>query len=468
MDIGLRLLILVALLACNAFFVAAEFALVTARKTRIESLAAEGHKAAIAVRRAMDDPKRFISACQMGVTMASLGLGWAGEGTIAEWLEGALDGLVPAGVLGITVHTMAIPVAFATVAFLTISLGELVPKMIALERAESVVLVAVRPVTVVGIVFRPFIAAFYSFTDIVLRALGFRWAAEHHQAYSLEDLKALLRSSVGTALPGEEPSALAERALDLGTLVTRQIMVPRTEMIAVPAKADIDLLLDVMRKHQHSRYPVFDESPDNVIGVIATKQLAAELPELNGRRRLAPEGKSQSAPLMAGDPDNGHTDVFNLRDYMSAPLFVPESMPAYRLLNRMKQHRSHLAIVVDEYGATAGIVSLRDLLDRIAGEVRDETDQEPPTIERLADGSVMVDGLALLGDVEAELNIELGEDYDTLGGLVFGKLGRRPRVGDAVEAAGCRFIVEELDGLRIARVRVEAPEGSREGGEETP
>lgn len=457
MDIGLRLLMVLGLVAANGFFVAAEFALVTARKTRIESLAADGHRAAVAVRRALEDPKRFISSCQLGVTMASLALGWVGEATVAGWLEDALEGRVPELAIGLTAHAIAVPLAFAMITFFHISLGELTPKMIALERAEPVALFCVGPVTVMGTIFRPFIACLYWFTDRVLRTLGFRWAAAHHQAYSLDDLKALLRSSVWTGPTGEEPGALAERALDLGALVARQVMVPRTEMVAVPAEVDPPGLIELLRRYQHSRYPVFEGTMDNVVGVVSTKQLAAILPELH----------------------DGRADDFDLRAVMNAPLLVPETMPAYRLLGRMKQHRSHLVIVVDEYGATAGIVTLRDLLDRIAGEVRDETELEPPTIERLPDGSVLVDGLALVGDVEAEFNIELEEEYDTLGGLVFGKLGRRPRVGDSVEVAGCRLVVEELDGLRIARVRVQtrlsplplplggedrSEGGSREGG----
>jgi CBS domain containing-hemolysin-like protein len=211
-------------------------------------------------------------------------------------------------------------------------------------------------------------------------------------------------------------------------------------MIAFPLNVTLDRLADIMERHHHSRYPVFEGTPDNIVGVLAPKHLVAALAKacLNG------------------------SVEFDIRRHMTAPLFVPETMHADMLLAEMKQRRTHLAIVIDEYGVTAGIVTLRDLMDRIAGEVPDESEVTLPMVEWLADGSAMFDGLALLSDVEAELDIEFGEsDYDTLGGLIFGRLGRRPAVGDKVEAAGRIFIIEELDGFRVSRVRVQrASEGA--------
>lgn len=443
MDIGLRLLVVLALVATNGFFVAGEFALVTVRKTRIEALAAQGHWGARAVRRALDDPNRFISACQLGITMASLALGWVGEATVATLLEEPLAVLLAGQAVGITAHAIAIPLAFAMITFLHITLGEQVPKMIALQRGEAIAFFSVHPTNFVGLVFRPFIAALYWFTYLVLRLLGLRWAAEEHQAYSPEEIKALIRSSQRGRVAGEDAGSLAERALDFAKLVARQVMVPRTEMVGVSADVDLTQLRELMRRHEHSRYPVFDGSPDNIIGVLSAKRLVAVLP--------------------TGEPT---ATKFNVRAHLSLPVFVHETMPAYLVLAALKQHRSHLAIVVDEYGATAGIVTLRDVMDRIAGEVRDEAEAEPPTVERLPDGSAIVDGLALLGDVETELLIKLVDsEYDTLGGFVFGRLGRRPALGDTVEVAGHRFTVEELDGLRVSRVRVQKADSVLDSGD---
>ncbi|HEV8613279.1 MAG TPA: hemolysin family protein, partial [Gemmatimonadales bacterium] len=371
MDIGLRLAVVLALVAANGFFVAAEFALVTARKTRIEQLAARGNKAAVAVRRAMDDPNRFISACQLGITMASLALGWIGEATIASLLEPPFASVIPANAVGLTSHAVAVPLAFAAITFLHITLGEQVPKMLALQKGEATALFAIQPTNFLGIVFRPFIRLLEAFTNLVLRALGMEWQAEMHQAYSVEDLKLIIQSSRAAGSMGEDPDKLVERALDFAGLAARHLMVPRTEMIAIPSDVTLERLAEVMERHQHSRYPVFEASPDNIVGVLSSKNLAAALARAG-----------QNGPVQ-----------FDARSHMSAPLFVPETMRADMLLAELKQRRSHLAVVIDEYGVTAGLVTLRDLMDRIAGEVPDEAEVAPPMVEWLPDGSARIDGL---------------------------------------------------------------------------
>lgn len=432
MDIDLRLAVVLALVAANGFFVAAEFALVTARKTRIEQLAARGNRAASEVRKAIADPNRFISACQLGITMASLALGWIGEGTIAALVEPLFALALPAGVAGISAHGVAIPVAFALITFLHITLGEQVPKMLALQKGEATALLTVRPTNLFGWVFRPFIKLLEGFTNLVLRLMGLRWQPEMHQAYTLEDMKLSLRQGRAAGSPTGDSERLVERALDFAELEAHHVMVPRTEMVAVPANVSLARLAEVMARHQHSRYPVFEGSSDNIIGVASAKYLAAAL---------------AAAPSPA--------DGFDVRAHTTPPVFIPETMAADKVLAELKRHRSHLAIVVDEYGVTAGIVTLRDLLDRIAGEVRDETETERPTVEQLPDGSVMVDGLALLSDVDGELGTSfVDSEYDTLGGFIFGKLGRRPSIGDTVRFDDHVLVVEELDGLRVSRVRV--------------
>ncbi|MEA2641688.1 MAG: magnesium and cobalt exporter, family [Chloroflexota bacterium] len=439
MDVGLRLAAVLAIIAIQAFFVAAEFALVSARRTRIEQLAARGNRAAIAVRRAMDDPTRYISACQVGITVSSLALGWIGEATIAELIEPALALIIPDQIVGLTVHMIAVPIAFLIITFLDISLGELVPKMIALQKAEATVLIAIRPNELIGVIFRPFIAVLYWFTGRVLSLFGMRWEAEASQAYTTEDLKMLIQSSRTAGALQPDPDRILERTLDFAQRSAHHIMVPRTEMVAVPAEVTLEQLAELMEHHQFSQYPVYKGSTDNIIGVLLAKRLAAALAERT--------------------PGNGSAP-FDVRSYMIIPLFVPESMRAHKLLAEMKRARSHVAIVLDEYGVTAGLVTLRDILDMIAGEVRDVNEQAPSLVYE-PDGSALVDGLMLLPDVEAEFGVRFDEeDYDTLGGLIFGKLGRRPAIGDRVEVAGLTLTVEEMDGLRVARVRVEPREGA--------
>jgi CBS domain containing-hemolysin-like protein len=252
-----------------------------------------------------------------------------------------------------------------------------------------------------------------------------------------------VRSSQASGLIESGPHRLVERALDFAQLAAHHVMVPRTEMIAVPVDVTMPRLAELMQHNQHSRYPVFEGDPDNIVGILSAKTLAA------------------ACAASWGEPEH----AFDVRRSMTAPLFIPETMRADKLLAEMKQHRSHLAIIVDEYGVTAGLVTLRDLLDRIAGEVRDETEMTPPSVVQLPDGSALVDGLMLLTDAAAELGISFDEadwDYDTLGGAIFGRLGRRPAVGDSAAVGGHTLTVHELDGLRIARVRVTPPTRSEE------
>jgi len=430
MSIGLGLAVVAALIAANGFFVAAEFGLVTARRTRIEQLAARGSRAAIAVRLAQSEPNRFIAACQLGVTVCSLALGWVGEATIVEIVYPPLEAIVPAQVLGLTAHSIAAPIAFFVMSFVDIVFGELVPKMFALQRGEQAALLTVLPVNVIAVVFRPFIQVLEMTTRMVLRLMGVHWQPENGQAYSAEDLKLMVQASRAAGSLEADPDRLVERALDFAQLAAHHVMVPRTEMIAIPIEIPMLQLAQTMERYQHSRYPVYEETSDNVVGILWAKHIAATLAARPG-------------------------SIPDVRTQMRPPMFVPETMRADRLLAEMKRARSHEAIVIDEFGSTAGLVTLRDIMDRLAGEVRDQTEMARPAVERLADGTALVDGLTLLSDVGNELGIDFGEtEYDTLGGLIFGLLGRRPTLGDSVVAAGRTLIVEELDGLRVARVRI--------------
>jgi CBS domain containing-hemolysin-like protein len=420
----------VALIAANGFFVAAEFSLVTARRTRIEQLAAGGNRAAIAVERAQRDPNRFISACQLGITVASLALGWIGEATIAQILTPVFDALIPHDIATFSSHAIASPIAFVVMTFSHITLGEQVPKMIALEAGEQAALVTVLPTNVVGTIFRPFIKMLEIETDLVLRMLGMRWHPESGHAYSREDLKLMIRSSRAAGALESDPDHLVERALDFAQLAAHHIMVPRTELVAIPVDISMADLASIMARYHHSRYPVYDGTLDNLVGILWPKDVAVVFAESG-----------------AGSP--------NVRQLMRPAMFVPETMHADRLLTEMRRNGRHEAIVIDEFGAIAGLITLRDIMDRLAGEVRDEAEPSRPPVEVLPDGSILVDGLMLIKDLEQELGIDFGAaEYDTLGGFIFGKLGRRPVLGDTVAADGRVLVVEELDGLRVSRARI--------------
>jgi CBS domain containing-hemolysin-like protein len=408
------------LVLANGFFVAAEFALVTVRATRIEQLVASGNRAAIVLQRAQRDPNRFISAAQLGITVASLLLGWIGEETFAAAFYQPLQAVLPESGAWLTAHGVASFLALTLITFLHISLGEQVPKMLALQRAEPVALFTALPTDLLARACRPFIAVLYGFTNLVLRALGLEFRADEQAVHSPQEIRSLVRRS-GLA---ETERQLVDRAFAFAGVTAAELMVPRTEVVAVPLGASVDDTMRAMRTSRHSRLPVYDGSIDNVVGVISAKEVI---------------GLGRASAL---------------KELMRSPLLAPGSAEASELAARMRAERQSLAVVLDEFGGTAGIVTLKDLGARLLG-----VDTAPGTqrLRRLPDGSVLADGLMLVDDVNEQLGSGFeAEDVDTLGGLVFARLGRRPGVGDRVKIDDTwRARVEQLDGLRIARVRLE-------------
>jgi CBS domain containing-hemolysin-like protein len=417
------ILVVLLLVLANGFFVAAEFALVTARGTRLEQLAADGNRAARLVLRAQADPNRFISAAQLGITVASLLLGWIGEETFAALLYPPLSYVLPEAGAWLTAHGVASVLALALITFLHISIGEQVPKMLALQRAESVVLFAAPPTEVVATVFRPFIAVLYGFTNVVLRALGLEFRAEEHAVHSPEEVRLLVRRS---GLSAEERQLL-DRAFGFTEVSAGEVMVPRTEVIAIPIHASPEEVVGTVRRHRHTRYPVFEGSIDNVVGVLSAKDLV------------------------------GLAHPFELRRMLRLPVLVPTGAEASEVVAGMRSARQPLAVVLDEFGGTAGIVTLHDLIARLFGEIGDEHAAPTHQLRVLAEGLVIADGLMLIEDVNEQLGARLdASEVDTLGGLVFARLGRRARVGDTVAVgSGYEARVERMDGLRIASVRLQ-------------
>jgi len=421
-----------ALVAANGFFVATEFALVAVRRTRVEQLAAAGSAKAHSVLDALQHLDSYIAATQLGITMASLALGWIGEPAIGHLVEPLVRALpfLPVDARETAAHAASAALAFVVITALHIVLGELAPKSLALQRAEATALAVARPIHWFLAVFRLPINILNSLGNSVVRLFGIQPAAGHALVQSAEELKLAINASREAGLVTEAEQEVVGRALDFGAWSAHHIMVPRPEVIAVPRTVSIAALVDVIHEHQHSRYPVYDGSIDNIVGIVSAKRLLGVVAE-------------------------AQTPNFDIRDYMYETLFVPETIRAHALLAVMKRARSHVAIAVDEYGVTAGLVTLRDLITRIAGELPDENEPVEAEISWLADGTALVDGRTLVSDVESQLGTEMGDgDFDTIGGLIFGRLGRRPAVGDAITAGDAQFTVEEVDGLRIARVRI--------------
>jgi putative hemolysin len=438
MESVLKLLAVLALVFVNGVFVAAEFALVGARPTRIDQLVAQGNRWARLVKRAMDDPNRFISAAQVGITMASLGLGWLAEPAVAQLLIPVLEPILGhEGRIG--AHLVAGTIALFVITLLHIVLGEQVPKMIALQRAESTVLAITPVVSAIAVPFRPLIALLYWLTAVVLRFIHIEWKGEQHLVYSEDELKMMITASQQRGILDENEEAMINRVFGFGEVVTEQVMVPRTEIEAIPVRASLEEVMKFVADSGHSRYPVYGENLDDIRGVFHAKDLYRLLSRNEQHR-------------------------FSLRRMVRTPLMVAESTNLDDLLTRMKRERTQIAIVVDEYGGTAGMVTLEDVLERIIGDVQDEFETEGDDIEMLDERSARISGLLSLEDVNERFGVNFEDPfYNTIGGFLFGQLGRRPEIGDTVTVNDINLTIVELDGLRIDRIEISSlPEQRQE------
>jgi CBS domain containing-hemolysin-like protein len=422
-----RLAALLALVLANGFFVAAEFSIVTVRKTRVDQLIAEGHRGAHAVRRAVSNPDGFIAATQLGITMASLGLGWIGEPVLASMIQPAFNAL-PNYLAEATAHSISVAIAFAIVTALHIVLGELAPKTIALEKAERTALLVVGPTELFMKTFRPFIVLLNGTGRAVVKMLGLHSKGGHAMVHSEEELKMLVTASQEAGVLEEGEEQMLHRVFGFADLTAGQIMVPRTELVAIPVGASRQEIVDRIANGRHTRLPVYEGDLDNIIGMLHVTDLV---------KVLATPGAEIDPKALARET-----------------LTVPETLSADDLLAEMRRRRVREALVIDEYGGTAGLVTFESLMERIGGEFGGATAR----IAVRPDGSADIDGLALVTDINAQFGLHIDEDeYSTLGGYVLGRLGRRPRIGDTVEVEGRTMRVDALDGLRVARVWLSKP-----------
>ena len=424
----LRLLGVVVLVLANAFFVAAEFSLVSIRRTRVDELLQQGQLSARFVKKALDDPDSFIAATQLGITLASLGLGWLGEPALAHFVQPVVL-LFPEAWVGFASHSISAAIAFTAISFLHVIVGELMPKSIALQSPERIALAVARPTLITEAIFKPGIWALNGTGNFLLRLMGVRAASGHEMVHSVQELKMLVEASEESGVLEDSEREMLHAVFDFGDLTAREVMIPRTEMIAVDADAPLDELIQLAIKHPLSKFPVYEGDSDHVIGIANTKDLVRVQ---HSERKAA-----------------------TIRGFMREAFFVPDTIRLDNLLRQFRGKRQHLAIVLDEYGGTAGLVTLDDIISQIVGEVRDHFDKSAPAIQRLPDGSALVDGMTRIEDVNDHFGLNLrDENYDTLAGFILGKLDRMAKVGDTVEASGVKLKVEALDGLRIERVSV--------------
>jgi CBS domain containing-hemolysin-like protein len=422
----LRLVGVVVLVLANAFFVAAEFALVSIRRTRIEELAKQGRPGAAAVKTALGHTDDFIAATQLGITIASLALGWLGEPALGRFIEPVVA-LLPAAWVGVASPTIAAVLAFIIITFMHVVVGEFMPKSIALQRTESTALIVVPVTLVVERIFAPFIWVLSGTGNFLLSLIGMRAASGHELVHSVEELKMLVQASGERGVLEVDERNMLDAVFDFAALTAREVMVPRTEMVGISVEATIEELIQLAIKYPFTKYPVYDGDLDHILGIAYVKDLVRVQ---HSERRTA-----------------------SVRGLIREALFVPDTIRLDDLLQHFRARRQHMAIVLDEYSGTAGLVTLADLMGKIVGEVADTFDKSTPEIQRLPNGAALIDGLTQIEDVNNRLGLDLHDEYyDTIAGYMLGRLGRMARVGDTVEAGRVRLKVEALDGLRIARV----------------
>jgi CBS domain containing-hemolysin-like protein len=424
----LGLAAVVVLVLANAFFVAAEFALVGARRTRLDEMARAGDGKARLARRAVQSLDRYISSTQLGITLASLGLGWIGEPALAHVVEGAFRWL-PASAAAVATHTAASIVAFMFITVLHIILGELVPKALALLYPEVVSGWVAAPLMGFSWVMALPIAVLNGTANRLLRLLHINPPGEHERLHSPEEIRILVEQSTEGGTMLQEDARLLEGVFEFSEKTAQEVMTPRTQIVALEAERTVEEAADEVAAAGRSRYPVYTESLDEIVGVVHAKDILAAL-------RARP-----------GQP---------VRSVMRPPLFVPGTREVEDVLADMKRLKTHLAVVLDEYGGTAGLVTMEDLLEEIVGPIYDEYD--PQDKVRPAGGAPQLDGAMPITDFNGEYEASLDDtDYTTIGGYVFGQLGRLPRVGDRVPAGAHLLEVTEMDGRRVKSLRVHTP-----------
>lgn len=424
-----QLLLVIFLIAMNGFFVAAEFACVKIRPSRLETLIQEGSRQAKYAKKLTDHLDASLSVTQLGITLASLGLGWVGEPAVATLILPITHAVGLDDVVG---HTISLALAFSIITGMHIVLGELTPKTMAIQNVEKIMLNVALPMLVFHRVMYPFVWLLNHVANWVAHRMGFHTASEGDDAHTEEEIRLLMEESHRQGLIDDTEVDFVDNVFDFTDLNVREIMTPRTDMVCLYLEDTMDENLHTILEEQLTRYPICHEDKDHIVGFLHVKDLM----------RVMAEGRKP-----------------NLRRLARKALIVPESMDVSVLLKTMQKQRSQMAIVVDEYGGTAGMVTIEDIVEEIVGDIQDEFDEERPTAERRGKRIFSVDAKMLLEELEDILEIDIeDEDVDTVGGWLYDQIGQTPRVGQMAAAGGNLFYVEEVDGVRITRVLIHCAE----------
>jgi len=432
----LRLLAVLALVAANAFFVAAEFGLVTARRTRIREMSESGDRLARSVDRAQEDLDRAISGTQLGITLATLGLGWIGEPAVARTIEPLLES-AGLGRSPIAVHSVAVTIAFLLITYLHIVLGELAPKTVALARPETVSRLVAGPLLAFNRLLQPGIWLLNGSSAVFLRLLRFGGrVGGFENVHSPEEIEMLVRQSLKQGVVEEDEQAMIQGVFELTRTVAREVMTPRPDIVAVEARATVREILAAASESGFSRLPVYRDSLDEIVGVVVVKDLIEA--------------------VMAGKDETTADEV------MREPLFVPDTKPIDDLLAELRHRKTHMAVVVDEFGGTDGLVTLEDLVEEIVGEIYDEHDIAMAEVTVDGDGRIVIDGGYSFADLIARFELPDaadGDEYDTVAGYLISMLGRIPDPGDSVPVGPAELVVLELADRRVTKLELRGVEG---------
>lgn len=425
-SIFFNLFVIAILLFSNGFFVAAEFSMVSVRKTRITQLTNEGNFSAKVALEALKDLDKFIAAVQLGVTISSIGLGWVGEATLVRMIQPIFT-FLPAKIQLTAAHTVSITIAFATITVLHVVIGELMPKSIALQYPERTSLFIALPMKLITKLFDPLICMLNGLGSFLLRMLKIPRAKTSHLAHSIEELNMLINASYKEGVLNETEREMLHNVFKFSDLTAKQVMVPRTDMACISSDITIEELNELTVESQYTRYPVYEENLDHISGIIHVKDLY---------------GLSLKH------------EEFSLEKVLRPVLLVPETITMDNLVREFKKRQSQMAIIIDEFGGTSGLITLEDVLEEIFGEVQDEFDEdEEADIKEIGEDKYLANAMMRLDEIDEFFNVEIiDEDVDTIGGLVVKELGRIAEIGDVVTIKNLEFNVKEIDGARITKL----------------
>lgn len=436
MDI-LKILVIFGLVAANGFFVAAEFAIVKVRSTQIETSRHRGRKRAALAKHIVAHLDAYLSATQLGITLASLGLGWAGEPFLADMLAPLLSGLG----LGtpVVVHSLAFAIAFALLTFLHITLGELAPKSLAIQHPEPTALFVSIPLQLFYRIFQPAIWVLNGFSNFMLRMVGIHPPSEAERVHSPEELRLLLSEGTKSGVIDQMERELIDRIFEFTDTRAKEVMVPRTDVVAIDMKTPHDKLIKIVTEEGYSRMPVYEGTIDHIVGVIYTKDLITLLE---------------------------HRDLIVLHDIIRPAYFVPDTKKISQLMQEFQQKKIHLAIVVDEFGGTEGIITMEDILEEIVGEIHDEYDEVLKEVEASADGSFLVNARMPIGEFNERFGCDVPEDsdYETVGGFLHKLTGRILDVSETTQYKGLTFTLITKSERRMRQIKVRRAAETPPGG----